>query len=201
MRRSMATMLVALVALSTPLLAQIDTETIAPPPPARSAIGFGFAATLGPSWQIEAGELGYVRNFFGGPIGAVSVGARIGTFIDQAQILGGTRGILFAVNLAARSGTVSLAEIGDEMNATNIGLDVTLEASAYAGSSSPIPQGSNWLAVSLLPGVRVGGKGNGPRYGFVVGPTMFIGKDAKPEVRGLLAIRIEAPLARRESHP
>ena len=194
-------MLVALVALSTPLLAQIDTETVGPPPPARSAIGFGFAATLGPSWQIEGGEIGYVRNFRGGAIGGVSVGARVGTFLDEAQIIGGTRGIVFAATLAARSGTVSIAQIGDEMSATNIGFNVTLETSGYVASSSPIPQGSQWLAAALLPGVRVGGNGNGPRYGIVIGPTIFIGSKAKSEVRGLLALRIEAPLARRERRP
>jgi hypothetical protein len=193
-------MLVALVALSTPLLAQI-TETISAPPPARSAIGFGFAATLGPSWQIEAGEIGYVRKFGGGLLGALSIGARIGTFIDEAQIVGGTRGILFAGTLAARTGTVSVAQIGDEMAATNIGFDITVEASGYAGSSSPIPQGSQWLAAAVLPGIRVAGNGNGPRYGIVIGPTIFIGSKAKSDVRGLLALRIEAPLARREPRP
>jgi len=186
--------------LSTPLIAQIDTETVAATPPARSAIGFGFAATLGPSWQIEAGEVAYVRRYAGGALGALSIGARVGTFIDEAQILGGTRGIVFAGTLAARSGTASIAQLGDEMSATVVGFDVTLEASGYVGSSSPMPQGSQWLAAALLPGLRIGGNGDGARYGLVIGPTLFVGR-GKSEVRGLLAIRVEAPLARRERRP
>jgi hypothetical protein len=183
-------MLVALGALSTPLVAQ----TVA-----RNAIGFGFVATLGSGWQIEAGEIGYVHRYGNGLLGAVSAGARLGTFIDQGAILGGSRGFVFAPTLAARTGTISLAELGDETNSTAIGFDVTLEASGYLGSSSPLPQGSKWGAVALLPGLRVG-SGDGPRYGFVVGPTMFLSSN-KSTVRGLLAIRIEAPLARREHRP
>lgn len=194
-------MLVALGALSTPLVAQVEAPPSAPPAPRpRSAIGFGFAATLGGGWQIEGGEVSYVRRFGNGAIGALSVGARVGTFIDQGEILGGTRGFVFAPTLALRTGTASLAQIGDEQSATAIGFDVTVEASGYLASSSPLSHGSRWGAVALLPGLRVGGGGDGPRYGFVIGPTMFVGS-GKPTVRGLLAIRAEAPLARRERRP
>lgn len=196
MRRSMTSMLVALGALSTPLVAQVE----APPPPGpRSAIGFGFAATLGGGWQIEGGEVSYVRRFGNGAIGALSFGARVGAFIDEGAILGGTRGFVFAPTLALRTGTASLAQIGDDRTATAIGFDVTLEASGYLASSSPLPHGSRWGAVALLPGLRVG-SGDGPRYGFVIGPTMFLGS-GKSTVRGLLAFRAEAPLARRERRP
>jgi len=191
-------MLVVLGTLSTPLAAQLETppET---PPPARNAIGFGFVATLGGGWQIEGGEVGFVRRSFKGPLGALSASARVGTFIDQGAILGGTKGVVLAGTLAARTSTISLAQLGDDISATQIGFDVTLEASGYAGSSSPLAEGSHWAAVALLPGVRVG-SGPGPRYGFVVGPTMFLGS-GKSTVRGFLAIRVEVPLARRESRP
>lgn len=191
-------MLVVLGTLSTPLAAQLEAppET---PPPARNAIGFGFVATLGAGWQIEGGEIGFVRRYFKGPLGALSASARVGTFIDQGAILGGTKGVVFAGTLAARTSTISLAQLGDDISATQIGFDVTLEASGYAGSSSPLPEGSKWAAVALLPGVRVG-SGPGLRYGLVVGPTMFLGS-GKSTVRGLLAIRVEMPLARRESRP
>lgn len=187
-------MLVVLGTLSTPLAAQLET-----PPPARNAIGFGFVATLGAGWQIEGGEVGFVRRYFKGPLGALSASARVGTFIDQGAILGGTKGVVFAGTLAARTSTISLAQLGDDISGTQIGFDVTLEASGYAGSSSPLPEGSKWAAVALLPGVRVG-SGPGLRYGLVVGPTMFLGS-GKSTVRGLLAIRVEMPLARRESRP
>jgi len=179
-------MLVVLGALSTPLGAQ------------SGAIGVGFAATLGSGWQIESGEIGYVRRMAGGPVRALSVGARIGAFIDEGAILGGNRGFVFAGTVGARSGRLTLAELGDEQNLTAIGFDVTLEATGYLAANSPLPQGSTWLAVALLPGLRVGG-GDGAQYGLVIGPTAFFG--SKTEVRGLLAFRVEAPLARRERHP
>ena len=67
-------------------------------------------------------------------------------------------------------------------------------------SRSPLPQGSPWAAVALLPGLRIGGA-DGAQYGIVIGPTMFLGGGAKSDVRGLVAFRVEAPLARREHHP
>ena len=201
MRRSTASMLVVLAALSTPLAAQTDSARAAAPEPARGkgAIGVGFAATLGNGWQIESGELGYVRRSSHGLVGAVSIGARFGAFIDEGAILGGNRGFVFATTLAARSGRLMLAELGDEHNLTQIGFDVTLEATGYLTTNSPMPQGSTWGAVAVLPGLRVGG-GDGPSYGLVIGPTWFFG-GPEVQVRGLLAFRVEAPLARRERHP
>ena len=190
MRRSMATMLVAWGALSTSLLAQS---------PRRNAIGFGFAATLGPGWQIEGGDIAYIHRRSGGLLGAMSIGARLGTFIDEGAILGGSRGIVFAPTIALRSSTATLAELGNDEGATVIGFDVTLEGSAYLASSSPLPQGSHWAAVALLPGLRAG-SGDGVRYGLVIGPTAFFA-NGKSTVRGLLGLRIEAPLARRERRP
>jgi hypothetical protein len=186
-------MLALLGALSTPLAAQVP-ETARTGP----VIGLGFAATLGGGWQIEGGEAGLVRRFGRGPIGALTAGVRIGSFVDEGAIIGGTRGFVSAATLGLRTARTTLAEMGDEHNLTAIGFDVTLEASGYLTSNSPLPQGSRWLAVSVLPGVRIGSS-DGAQYGLVVGPTAFFG--AKTEVRGFLAFRIEAPLARRERHP
>jgi hypothetical protein len=180
-------MLVVLGALSTTLAAQ-----------SGGAIGVGFAATLGGGWQIESGEIGYVRRMTRGPVRALSLGARLGTYIDEGAIIGGNRGFVFAPTLAARTGRLMLAELGDENNLTQIGFDVTLEATGYLTINPPPLQRSTWGAVAFLPGLRVGG-GDGPQYGLVIGPTMFFG--SKNEVRGLLAFRVEAPLARREPHP
>jgi hypothetical protein len=186
----MASILVVLGALSTTLAAQSAGGS--------GAIGVGFAATLGSGWQIESGEIGYVRRLARGPVRALSVGVRLGTFIDEGAILGGNRGFVFAGTVGARSGRLMLAELGDEHNLTEIGFDVTIEATGYLTANSPLPQGSSWAAVAFLPGLRVG-SGDGARYGLVIGPTAFFG--SKTEIRGLLAFRVEAPLARRESHP
>lgn len=187
MRRSMASMLVMLGPLSTTLAAQ-----------SGAAIGVGFAATLGSGWQIEGGEIGYVRRSTHGPVRALSIGARLGSFIDQGAFIGGTRGFVFATTLAARSPRLMLAELGDENNLTQIGFDLTLEATGYLTANPPSTLRSTWGAVALLPGLRAG-SGDGPTYGLVIGPTWFFG--STNEVRGLLAFRVEAPLARRERHP
>jgi hypothetical protein len=59
--------------------------------------------------------------------------------------------------------------------------------------------GSHWVGVSVLPAFSVG-SGNSPHFGIVIGPTAFF-SGGKPVLRGLLAFRGEAPLARRERHP
>jgi len=120
--------------------------------------------------------------------------------MDEGAIIGGARGFVFAGTLSARSGRLLLAELGDERNLTAIGFDVTLEGTGYLTARSPLPQGSTWAAVAFLPGLRVGG-GDGAQYGLLIGPTAFLSSKSKPDVRGLLAFRVEAPLARRERHP
>ena len=196
MRRSTVSMLVVLGALSTPLAAQTAAQPQVPA--SGGAIGVGFAATLGSGWQIEGAEIGYVRRAAHGLVGALSAGARLGSYVDEGAVIGGNRGFVFAPTVAARSGRVIMAELGDEHNLTTIGFDVTLEATGYLTANPPPLQRATWGAVAVLPGLRVGG-GDGPQYGLVVGPTWFFGSTT--QVRGLLAFRVEAPLARRERHP
>jgi hypothetical protein len=187
-------MLVAWGALSTPLHAQGE------PRRGSNAIGFGFAATLGTGWQIEGAEVAYVKRRASGMFRALSFGARVGTFIDEGAILGGNRGIVFAPTLGVRTSSATIAEFGDELNPTAIGFDVTVELSGYLTSRSPLPIGSRWGAIAVLPGVRSGG-GEGLGFGLMVGPTWFVGSDGKTSLRGLFAFRLEAPLARRERAP
>jgi hypothetical protein len=187
-------MLVALAALSTSLAAQgatSDSSTTKVPP--HHAIGFGYFATLGSYWQIEAGEIGYVRRMSHG-LAAFSVSGRVGTFIDETAVVGGTRGIVFAPTLAARTHMKRIAQLGEDEHGTAIGLDLTLEASAYFAGGSPFWQGPRWGAIALLPGLRIG------NAAIVIGPTAFLA-GSKPAMRGLLAFRGEAPLARKERHP
>lgn len=191
-------MLVTLGALSTPLLAQEGSDTVGRMAARGHAVAFGLAATIGERWQYEAAEFGYVWRRAGGAIGAYSVSARLGSFRDEGAILGGSRGFIFGATVAARTPSVKFAEIGDDMNLTMLGFDVTLEATGYLAANSPLPQGSGWGAVALLPALRVG-SGNGPRYAVLVGPTIFLGSTT--EWRALLALRVETPLARGEPHP
>ena len=195
MRRSMVVpMLVALAGLSTRLAAQgTTTDSSTTKEPSHHAIGFGYFATLGSYWQIEAAEIGYVRRMSHG-LAAFSVSGRVGTFIDETAVVGGTKGIVFAPTLAARTHMKRIAQLGEDERGTAIGLDVTVEASAYFAGGSPFWQGPRWGAIALLPGLRIG------NAAIVIGPTAFFAGN-KPAVRGLLAFRGEAPLARKERHP
>jgi hypothetical protein len=179
-------MLTALVGLSTPLAGQ------------GNALTAGLAYTVGSGWQVEGLDVGVARPVRAGPIAALSLTARLGSFIDQGAIIGGARGFVFGMSLAARTPTATIAELGADTSASRVGLDLTVEATGYVGSHSPLPVGSPWGAVSVLPGLRFGDP-NGSRLGLLIGPTVFLG--SATEVRAFLGVRFEAPLARRERHP
>ena len=193
--------LVALGALTTTLAAQSSTaqadSTQAHKAP-QHAIGFGLAATLGANWQIESAEIGYVRRPKHG-FAAVGIAARLGTFMDESAMIGGNRGFVFASTLSFRTQMKSIAQFGSDEDGTGLGFDLTFELSGYLAASSPMSLGSHWLGVSMLPAFSVG-SGSAPHFALVVGPTAFF-TGGKPVMRGLLAIRGEAPLARRERHP
>jgi len=197
-RRIMGLMLVAVVAAGTTLAAQ-ETSTLQKPNKFRPhAIGFGVVATLGTNWTMEMGEVGYVHRPKHG-LAALGIAARGGTFIDEGAMLGGTRGVVFGATLSARTRMKSIATLGDEDPGTGIGFDLTLEVSGYTAANTPMPQGSQWLGVSLLPALSVG-TGDSPHFAIVLGPTAFFSA-GKPIMRGMLALRGEAPLARKERHP
>src|SRR2546428_13103487 len=85
-RRSIASMLVAFGALSTTLAAQ--SRDSAKSVPSNHAIGFGYFATLGSNWQIEAVEIGYVHRLSHG-LAAYSIGGPGGADMDGTTRLGG----------------------------------------------------------------------------------------------------------------
>ena len=178
-------MLAGLVGLSTPLAGQ-------------GALTVGFAGTVGSGWQIEALDVGYARRTHTGPIGAVSLAARLGSFVDEGAIINGARGFVFGTSLAVRTPSATIAELGADTSGSRVGLDFTLEATGYAGSNSPLPVGSPWGAVSALLGVRFGDP-DGGRFGVLIGPTVFFGNVT--QTRAFLGLRFETPLARRERHP
>src|SRR5437667_375717 len=75
MRRSIVTMLAALVGLSTPLTGQGGALTV------------GLAYTVGSGWQVEGLEVGFARAVHAGPIGALSLTARPGSFLAAGASL------------------------------------------------------------------------------------------------------------------
>lgn len=184
--------------MSTSLAAQ----DVAPPasPPSNTSWGLGLAATLGDGWQIEGGEIGLQRRVAAGPVRFVAVAARFGSFINQGAIIGGARGFIAALALSGRTGAATLAEVGNEDAPTRIAFDLTVEAAGWLGSHSPLPQGSRWATVAVLPGLRVGDAGGGGmQYHLLLGPTALLG--GKADIRGFLGIRFETPLARRDRRP
>jgi hypothetical protein len=194
-------MLIALGALSTTLAAQSSTaqsDSAHANKPRRHAIAFGFVATLGANWQMESAEIGYVRRPSRG-FAAFGVAARVGTFMNESSMLGGNKGVVFAATLSARTHMKSIAQLGMDENGTGIGFDLTFELSGYTSANSPMSLGSHWVGVSVLPAFSLG-TGNAPHFAIVIGPTAFF-TGGKPVLRGLLAFRGEAPLARRERHP
>ena len=202
MSRFVLSMLIALAALPAMLTAQANgapapSDVHSPYIARPHAIGFGFFATLGDYWQVEGVEIGYVRRLQHG-LAALSFSGRLGTFINESSMIGGTQGIAFGATLAARTRMKSFAQFGEEEHGTAIGADMTFEVTGYTAAGSPISR-SRWLAVSVLPALSLG-SGDAAHFGIVIGPTVFLG-DGKPSVRGMLAFRGEAPLARRERRP
>lgn len=193
----------ALVAAQAPTAtpaAASGTVTVPPAVPAQRtrALGFGFVATLGANWQIESLEFGYVRRPTRG-LAAIGLSGRIGTFVNESTMLGGNQGVVFAATLSARTHMKSVAQLGSDEHGTGIGFDMTFELTGYAAAASPVHLGSRWIGVSALPAFSVG-NGDAPHFAIVIGPTAFFTAD-RPVMRGLLAFRAEAPLARRERHP
>ena len=185
MRRSIVTMLTTVVGLSTSLAGQ-------------NAVTAGLAYTVGSGWQVEGFDVGLARAVHAGPIAALSLTARLGSFINEGAIIGGARGFVFGTSLAARTPTSTIAQLGADTSGGQIGLDFTLEGTGYVGSNSPLPVGSPWGGVSGLLGLRFGDP-KGARLGLLIGPTVFLG--TVTDVRAFLGVRFEAPLARREHHP
>jgi hypothetical protein len=174
------TMSVGLLALSTPLAAQ-----------ARGAWTTGFSATLGNGWQYEGVDFGVVRPATFGPMRNYLLMARIGSFIDEAAIIGGTRGFVGGIVLGFKTGAVTIAEVGHEIDLSRFALDLTLEIGGYGAANSPLPEGSSWFSAAALPGFRFG-RETGMQVVLSAGPVLFAGREAK--VRGFLDIRVEFPL-------
>lgn len=172
-------MSIALWALSTPLAAQ-------------SAFTAGLAATLGDGWQIEGADVGIVRPLRLGPLRRWTAVGRVGSFVDQGSFFGGQRGVLGGIALGVRTASMTVAEIGTDPDFTRITFDLTVEAAGYLAANSPLPHGSQWMAASLLPAIRVGDPA-ATQFTMLLGPAWFLGHASA--VRVFLGLRAELPLA------
>src|SRR5439155_19021630 len=133
-RRSMIPMLATLLTLSTPLAGQSGGRGGRG---GRGAWVFGFAGTLGGGWQVEAADVGYARVVAAGPLRVATLAARVGSFIDEGAIIGGSRGFLAGLTLGGRTKPVRLADLGTETSTSEVGADLAIEATGYLGAHSP----------------------------------------------------------------
>ena len=182
MRRAMTPVLGALIVSSVPLCAQ-------------SAFTIGYSGTLGNNWQIEALEVGLVEHTGLGPVRYVSNTLRIGWYGDQGAIIGGTRGFIGAGAIAVRSGRLGLFTIGEDVNPTVVGVDLSLEAAGYLASHAPSPWVARSVSLAVLPGIRVGQSGGG-QFVILGGPTWFSGGGTW-HAHAFLSARYEVPLGQR----
>ena len=184
MRRSIVPMFMSFAVLSTPLAGQ-------------TSLLFGYAGTVGGSvWQIEALEVGLAHAVGLGPVRSVAATVRLGWFADQAVLVRGTRGFVGAVALALRSGRLTVAQVGDDINPTVVALDVSLEGAGYLAGRSPLPEGKRWVSVAVLPALKIG-QADGAQFALILGPAFFAGDSQ--HTHGFVAARGEIPLARRRS--
>lgn len=159
----------------------------------------GLAATLGTDWQVQGVDLGLVRPIRFGPFRFVSAVARLGTFVDESFLATGGDGFVGGVALATETRLVTILDVGTvPQSPTRLTFSVTLEASGYLATNSPLPQGDSWLGLAVLPTIRVVQTQN-IGFGFMVGPVAFIGRET--DVRALLSIRIELPHGLRPREP
>src|SRR5207248_6901834 len=79
------------------------------------------------------------------------------------------------LTLGGHTGLLSLADLGTETSKSEVGVDLTVEGTAYLGSRSPFPEGSPWGALTVLPGLKFGDP-DGVQFGLLLGPTWFFGQ-------------------------
>lgn len=195
-RRSMGTMFALLAALATPLAPDLRAPGLA----AQWSATVGLAATLGSDWQIEGVDVGAGRVTRAGPVRHASLALRLGTFVTDAVVFGGSRGFAAGLALAGRSGVVPVAEVGTDPDIARVGLDLTVEVTGYVADDSPLVQGAAWAAVAVLPGLRVGNPGT-TQFSLMLGPAVFLDRGVRGNVRAFLGLRVDTPLARRERQP
>lgn len=156
----------------------------------------GYAGTVGTGWQVEGLDVGYMIGIRKAGLRWVTIGTRLGLFSEHGTVAGaGSRGFVGAAFLQGRTGRLRLADIGgSESNPGMLGADLTVEAIAYGSANSPLPQGSPWGAISILPGVRFGGDDR-TRYGVVAGPSWYFGQASS--VHAFIGARVDFTVSSR----
>ena len=155
---------ILLVVLALPsLLAAQELPTF--DAPARRGFSIGVTGFTGGSWQPSGVDVAVVRPF-GAPAshGVVSLGARLGSFVqDQAVLI--------------RRPVANLAMVGTDRDPSWVRLVAAPELGVSAGIDSPLPEGGYWGTGALLFGLSFGGDQRiDENFAILAGPAVFAGK-------------------------
>lgn len=172
----MTRILLAVLALPSLLAAQ-ELPTYAAP--ARRGFSIGVTGFTGGLWQPSGVDLAVLRPF-GAPAshGVVSLGARLGSFVqDQAVLIGGSQGFFVTALLGVRRPIANLAMVGTDRDPSWVRLVAAPELGVSAGIDSPLPEGRYWGTGALLFGLSFGGNQRiDESFAILAGPAVFAGK-------------------------
>jgi hypothetical protein len=128
-------------------------------------------------YQPSAIEVQYGVRTPGWPVGAVSVGLRTGSFVqNQAVLIGRTQGFFVGVVGTLRRPLGTVLAIGDENNLSYVKLEFLLEGTAALNANNPMPQGGRSAIVAALLAVTFGGRGVLDQgLSILAGPAYFMG--------------------------
>lgn len=179
----MTRILLAVLALPSLLAAQ-ELPTYAAP--ARRGFSIGVTGFTGGIWQPSGVDVAVLRPF-GAPAshGVVSLGVRLGSFVqDQAVLIGGSKGFFVTVLLGVRRPVANLAMVGTDRDPNWVRLVAAPELGVSAGADSPLPQGSYWGTGALLVGLSFGSDQRiDENFAILVGPAGFVGRTASAHLQ------------------
>jgi hypothetical protein len=170
---------ILLAALALPsIVAAQELPTYAAP--ASRGFAIGVTGFTGGNWQPSGVDVALLRPL-GAPAshGVVSLGVRLGSFVqDQAVLIGGSKGFFITALLGVRRPIANLAMVGTERDPNWVRLVAAPELGVSAGIDSPLPEGGYWGTGALLFGLSFGGDQRiDENFAILVGPAGFAGKD------------------------
>ena len=160
---------------------------------ARRAWLMGVTTYARGDYQPSGAEAGFGVRTDGLPMRAVTVGVRLGSFVqNQAVLIGKTQGFFVAAVGSLRRPLANLVALGNEDNLSYLKLEFVLEGAAALNFNNPMPQGRFSGIVAPLLGLTFGGRGVfDSGFSIVFGPAYFAG-DAS-EWHTQVGIRVITP--------
>lgn len=128
-------------------------------------------------YQPSGVDIGLGVRTRGLPMSAVTIGVRLGSFVqNQAVLIGRTQGFFVGAAGSLRRPLGTVVEFGDEDNPTCLKVEFMLEGAATLNVNNPMPQGRTALIVAPLIVFRFGARGVlDQALSLVAGPAYFAG--------------------------